>query len=94
MENQVFESSEERTFQYQSSLPSLPVPALDESLKKYLDAVKPFLNHKEYQRTEDIVKKFEHGIGKVLHHKLLERAKVKKNWGMLSSPLIILVALL
>lgn len=38
MENQVTDSSEERTFQYQSSLPSLPVPALDESLRKYLDS--------------------------------------------------------
>ncbi|XP_007424767.1 peroxisomal carnitine O-octanoyltransferase [Python bivittatus] len=80
MENQVTDSSEERTFQYQNSLPSLPVPPLDESLKKYLDAVRPFLNQEEYQRTQDIVKRFENGIGKELHQKLLERATVKKNW--------------
>ncbi|KAM9302989.1 peroxisomal carnitine O-octanoyltransferase isoform 1-T1 [Morus bassanus] len=80
MEKQVLESSEERTFQYQDSLPSLPVPPLDESLSKYLDSVKPFLNQEEYQRTEDIVKKFENGIGKELHQKLLERAKTRRNW--------------
>ncbi|XP_063268888.1 peroxisomal carnitine O-octanoyltransferase [Prinia subflava] len=80
MEKQVLGSSEERTFQYQDSLPSLPVPPLDESLSKYLDAVKPFLNEEEYQRTEDIVKKFENGIGKELHQKLLERAKTRRNW--------------
>ncbi|NXF36835.1 OCTC octanoyltransferase, partial [Nyctibius bracteatus] len=80
MEKQVLESSEERTFQYQDSLPSLPVPPLDESLSKYLDAVKPFLNEEEYQRTEDIVKKFENGLGKELHQKLLERAKMRRNW--------------
>ncbi|KAF4800617.1 peroxisomal carnitine O-octanoyltransferase isoform X3 [Turdus rufiventris] len=80
MEKQVLGSSEERTFQYQDSLPSLPVPPLDESLSKYLDAVKPFLNEEEYQRTEDIVKKFENGIGKELHQKLLERAKMRRNW--------------
>ncbi|NXY81104.1 OCTC octanoyltransferase, partial [Alcedo cyanopectus] len=80
MEKQVLESPEERTFQYQDSLPSLPVPPLDESLSKYLDAVKPFLNQEEYQRTEDIVKKFENGIGKELHQKLLERAKTRRNW--------------
>ncbi|NWZ76753.1 OCTC octanoyltransferase, partial [Poecile atricapillus] len=80
MEKQVLESSEERTFQYQDSLPSLPVPPLHESLSKYLDAVKPFLNQEEYQRTEDIVKKFENGIGKELHQKLLERAKMRRNW--------------
>uniref|UniRef100_A0A8D0DR25 Peroxisomal carnitine O-octanoyltransferase n=1 Tax=Salvator merianae TaxID=96440 RepID=A0A8D0DR25_SALMN len=80
MENQVSDSSEERTFQFQRSLPSLPVPALDESLKKYLDSVRPFLNDDEYERTQDIVKRFENGIGKELHQKLLERAKMKRNW--------------
>ncbi|XP_035174821.1 peroxisomal carnitine O-octanoyltransferase [Oxyura jamaicensis] len=80
MEKQVQESTEERTFQYQNSLPSLPVPPLDESLSKYLESVKPFLNEEEYQRTEDIVKKFENGIGKELHQKLLERAKTRRNW--------------
>ncbi|OXB84701.1 UNVERIFIED_CONTAM: hypothetical protein H355_001178, partial [Colinus virginianus] len=80
MEKQVLESSEERTFQYQDSLPPLPVPPLDESLSKYLDSVKPFLNQEEYQRTEEIVKKFENGIGRELHQKLLERAKTRRNW--------------
>lgn len=42
--------------------------------------VKPFLNEEEYQRTEDIVKKFENGIGKELHQKLVERAKTRRNW--------------
>lgn len=42
--------------------------------------MKPFLNQEEYQRTEDIVKKFESGIGKELHQKLLERAKTRRNW--------------
>ncbi|GCC21009.1 hypothetical protein chiPu_0000171 [Chiloscyllium punctatum] len=80
MENQMFESNEERTFQYQDSLPPLPVPSLEESLMKYLDAVKPFLNEEELQRSTEIVKTFGEGIGKQLHQKLLERAKVRRNW--------------
>lgn len=40
MDNQAFESMAERTFQYQSTLPPLPVPSLEESLNKYLDAGK------------------------------------------------------
>lgn len=36
MDNQVFESTAERTFQYQSSLPPLPVPDLQNTLNKYL----------------------------------------------------------
>ncbi|KAK2488635.1 hypothetical protein MC885_008000 [Smutsia gigantea] len=80
MENQLSKSNEERTFQYQDSLPSLPVPSLEESLKKYLESVKPFANEEEYKKTEEIVQKFQSGIGKTLHQKLLERAKGRRNW--------------
>lgn len=80
MENQLVKSAEERTFQYQDSLPSLPVPSLEESLKKYLESVKPFANEEEYKKTEEIVQKFQNGIGEKLHQKLLERAKGKRNW--------------
>ncbi|XP_021529909.1 peroxisomal carnitine O-octanoyltransferase isoform X2 [Aotus nancymaae] len=80
MENQLAKSNEERTFQYQDSLPSLPVPSLEESLKKYLESVKPFANEEEYKKTEEIVHKFQSGIGEKLHQKLLERAKGKRNW--------------
>ncbi|KAF6085644.1 carnitine O-octanoyltransferase [Phyllostomus discolor] len=80
MENRLAKSTEERTFQYQDSLPSLPVPSLEESLKKYLESVKPFANKEEYKKTEEIVQKFQNGIGEKLHQKLLERAKGKRNW--------------
>ncbi|EHA97328.1 Peroxisomal carnitine O-octanoyltransferase [Heterocephalus glaber] len=80
MENQLAKSTEERTFQYQDSLPSLPVPSLEESLKKYLESVKPFANEEEYKKTEEIVTKFKNGIGGKLQQKLLERAKGKRNW--------------
>ncbi|XP_066096540.1 peroxisomal carnitine O-octanoyltransferase [Saccopteryx bilineata] len=80
MENQLAKSAEERTFQYQDSLPSLPVPLLEESLQKYLESVKPFANEEEYKKTEEIVQKFQNGIGEKLHQKLLERAKGKRNW--------------
>lgn len=80
MDNQVFESSAERTFQYQRSLPPLPVPALRDTLSKYLDAVKPFASEEEFGATVAIVKRFEEGIGQELHQKLLQRAKSKRNW--------------
>ncbi|XP_043923448.1 peroxisomal carnitine O-octanoyltransferase isoform X1 [Protopterus annectens] len=80
MENQTFECTEEQTFQYQSTLPSLPVPPLSESLEKYINAVKPFVNETELRRTQEIVKNFQHGIGKELQRKLLERARTKRNW--------------
>ncbi|TSK20192.1 Peroxisomal carnitine O-octanoyltransferase [Bagarius yarrelli] len=74
------ESVAERTFQYQSTLPPLPVPSLEESLNKYLDAVKPFASEQEFCNTTAIVKRFVEGIGPHLHQRLLQRAKSRRNW--------------
>ncbi|XP_053289021.1 peroxisomal carnitine O-octanoyltransferase isoform X1 [Pleuronectes platessa] len=80
MANLLSESQPERTFQYQSVLPPLPVPTLESSLSMYLDAVHPFASEKEFKATVDIVRKFQEGVGKELHQKLLQRARTKKNW--------------
>lgn len=58
----------------------MPVPALRDTLSKYLDAVKPFASEEEFGATVAIVKRFEEGIGQELHQKLLQRAKSKRNW--------------
>lgn len=80
MDNQVFESTAERTFQYQSTLPPLPVPSLEVTLNKYLDSVRPFTTEDEFKNTAAIVKQFGEGIGLHLHQKLLQRAKSRRNW--------------
>ncbi|TKS82045.1 Peroxisomal carnitine O-octanoyltransferase [Collichthys lucidus] len=80
MANLLSESLPERTFQHQNNLPPLPVPSLESSLSKYLDAVQPFASEKEFEATVDTVRKFQEGVGKELHQKLLQRAKTKKNW--------------
>uniref|UniRef100_A0A3Q3IG18 Peroxisomal carnitine O-octanoyltransferase n=1 Tax=Monopterus albus TaxID=43700 RepID=A0A3Q3IG18_MONAL len=80
MANNLSESLPELTFQYQRSLPPLPVPSLEISLSKYLEAVRPFASEEEFEATVDIVRKFQNGVGKQLHQKLLQRAKTKKNW--------------
>ncbi|XP_061771614.1 peroxisomal carnitine O-octanoyltransferase isoform X6 [Nerophis ophidion] len=86
MTNHLSESPQERTFQYQSSLPPLPVPSLEGSLSKYLDAVRPFASETEFHATVDVVQKFQEGIGQELHHKLLQRAKTRRNWGEPGAP--------
>ncbi|XP_070566797.1 peroxisomal carnitine O-octanoyltransferase-like isoform X2 [Ptychodera flava] len=70
----------ERTFQNEDSLPSMPVPPLQQTLKKYLDSVKPHTNTDEFKKTVQIVKSFEEGIGKELHEKLVEKSKQERNW--------------
>uniref|UniRef100_A0A8C7RPF8 Peroxisomal carnitine O-octanoyltransferase n=1 Tax=Oncorhynchus mykiss TaxID=8022 RepID=A0A8C7RPF8_ONCMY len=80
MTNQLSEFPTERTFQYQHSLPPLPVPSLEGSLAKYLVAVRPFATEEEYQVTAAVVKRFGEGTGKDLHQKLLQRARTRRNW--------------
>ncbi|XP_077978739.1 peroxisomal carnitine O-octanoyltransferase-like [Glandiceps talaboti] len=70
----------EKMYQYQDSLPSLPVPPLLKTLDKYLESVKPFVTKEEYKHTEEVVSEFGNGIGKQLHAKLEERAKQQRNW--------------
>ncbi|XP_070566735.1 peroxisomal carnitine O-octanoyltransferase-like [Ptychodera flava] len=70
----------EKTFQYQDSLPSLPVPPLQQSLDKYLESVKPFVTEEEYKHTEKVVREFGDGVGKELQAKLEERGKEHRNW--------------
>ncbi|KAM3872650.1 peroxisomal carnitine O-octanoyltransferase-like [Diretmus argenteus] len=80
MSTQESECASERTFQHQVALSPLPVPSLEGSLDKYLDAVRPFASEEDYQATVDIVRKFKDGVGQELHQKLLQRAKTKRNW--------------
>lgn len=63
-------------------LPRLPVPALEDTLEKYLKTVKPLVTDEEFAVTEEIVKKFSapDAIGATLQKKLLERARNTENW--------------
>ena len=67
---------------YQSLLPKLPVPPLQQSLQKYLKAARPLVNDKEFEKTSRVVEEFrkENGIGKDLQGMLEERAKLQDNW--------------
>ena len=70
----------EKTFSNDELLPPLPLPELNDSLSLYLDSVKPHLNDEEFVKTKQIVDDFEKNEGKILHQRLLDRAKKRKNW--------------
>ncbi|KAJ1522943.1 hypothetical protein ONE63_002082 [Megalurothrips usitatus] len=69
-----------RTFSEDEKLPPLPLPSLSHTLERYVDSVRPFVSPKELARTQEIVKKFENGEGKVLDGKLRAKAQSSKNW--------------
>ncbi|KAH3716073.1 hypothetical protein DPMN_058789 [Dreissena polymorpha] len=81
----LFTSDSEKTFQYDSSLPSLPVPSLQHTLDRYLDSVRPHITDSEFMQTEILVQQFASGVGKDLHKQLVKRASINRNWACLSS---------
>lgn len=70
----------DKTFQFDSTLPDLPIPNLEQTLIKYLNSVEFLLNDKEYENTVQSIKQFKSEIGETLQRKLEERAKSNKNW--------------
>ena len=66
----------------QDSLPQLPVPPLQQTMDKYLLAIKPLVDEEDFEYTKDLVKDFQKpgGHGETLHKMLLQREKSEKNW--------------
>ncbi|XP_005095716.1 peroxisomal carnitine O-octanoyltransferase isoform X2 [Aplysia californica] len=73
-------SKTEKTFQYDKDLLTLPVPELEKTAKKYLESVRNHVSDEEYKSTEFLVQQFVSGEGKYLQQKLVEKAKVERNW--------------
>lgn len=62
------------------SLPSLPVPKLNQTLEKFLKSAEPFLNDSELKNTKTLLSQFEKGDGITLQRLLVEKAKGTDNW--------------
>ena len=57
-------------YQFQDSLPKLPLPALDATCKLYLEIVAPLLNEQELEQTRKAVEEFQQGSGQKLQQQL------------------------
>ncbi|MCJ8279469.1 MAG: choline/carnitine O-acyltransferase [Rivularia sp. ALOHA_DT_140] len=58
------------TYQFQNSLPKLPLPTLEETCKRYLEIIAPLLSEAEIEKTQAVVKEFEEVSGKRLQQQL------------------------
>ncbi|PPR05370.1 hypothetical protein CVT24_007984 [Panaeolus cyanescens] len=66
---------------YQSSLPKLPVPALESTCSKYLETVKPLVTPEAYARTEAVVSEFlTSPLAQQLQERLKDRANEHTSW--------------
>lgn len=64
----------------QTFLPTLPLPSIDETLKRYLRSVRPLYNDEEYQRMEKLAEEFKQTIGRKLQRYLWLKWLISSNY--------------
>uniref|UniRef100_A0A8V1A3Z2 Carnitine palmitoyltransferase 2 n=1 Tax=Gallus gallus TaxID=9031 RepID=A0A8V1A3Z2_CHICK len=74
------------TMHYQKSLPRLPVPKLEDTIRRYLNAQKPLLNDDQFRKTEELAHQFEKGIGRELHEQLVAQDNQNKHTSYITGP--------
>jgi carnitine O-acetyltransferase len=68
------------TFAHQDKLPKLPIPDLDGTLKKYLEALKPLQSAREHADTKQAVEEFQRNDGPELQERLKKYATGKTSY--------------
>ncbi|XP_056001188.1 carnitine O-palmitoyltransferase 2, mitochondrial-like [Ostrea edulis] len=74
------------TDHFQASLPRLPIPELEDTLKKYLECQRQILTDDEYDQTVDIVNKFKVTEGLDLQKRLIAKDKRNKHTSYIAKP--------
>ncbi|CAG7785167.1 unnamed protein product [Allacma fusca] len=64
----------------QGDLPKLPVPELEKTLQRYLEAVQPILTIKQFERAQELARQLAENEGPELQHHITERQLKTKNW--------------
>lgn len=67
-------------YSFQGSLPRLPLPAVQDTMERYLRSVRPLLNDQDYARMEKLAAEFERGIAKKLQWYLLLKSWWSTNY--------------
>ena len=68
------------TFAAQGKLPKLPLPSLESSCKRYLDALKPLQSAQEQEASAAAVQNFVDGEGPILQAQLKEYDESHENY--------------
>uniref|UniRef100_A0A0K0EL72 Carn_acyltransf domain-containing protein n=1 Tax=Strongyloides stercoralis TaxID=6248 RepID=A0A0K0EL72_STRER len=74
------------TLKFQKSLPRLPIPKLDDTVKRYLSAAEAVLSEVEYKILHDLTKEFKASEGKQLQELLIQHDKANKDTSYISEP--------
>uniref|UniRef100_A0A0N5A0I5 Carn_acyltransf domain-containing protein n=1 Tax=Parastrongyloides trichosuri TaxID=131310 RepID=A0A0N5A0I5_PARTI len=74
------------TFKYQKSLPRLPIPKLEKTIERYLNAAEAVLPESKFSKIKSLTKEFEASEGKELHELLVNHDKANKHTSYISEP--------
>ncbi|TSL82537.1 Carnitine O-palmitoyltransferase 1, liver isoform [Bagarius yarrelli] len=72
----IFSGRQPLLYSYQGSLPNLPVPAVKDTIKRYLESVRPLTTDSEFERMMTLARDFELSLGNRLQWYL----KLKALW--------------
>uniref|UniRef100_A0A674MKP7 Carnitine O-palmitoyltransferase n=1 Tax=Takifugu rubripes TaxID=31033 RepID=A0A674MKP7_TAKRU len=72
----IFSGRKPRLYSYQASLPNLPVPAVKDTVKRYLESVRPLMDDAQYEHVTKLAAEFESSLGNRLQWYL----KLKALW--------------
>uniref|UniRef100_A0A3Q4AUU3 Choline/carnitine acyltransferase domain-containing protein n=2 Tax=Mola mola TaxID=94237 RepID=A0A3Q4AUU3_MOLML len=72
------------TMHYQKSLPRLPIPKLEDTIRRYLVAQRPLLDDEQFRKTEKHAEDFLNVVGRELHEELVAQDKNKKHTSYIS----------
>ncbi|CAB4034373.1 carnitine O-palmitoyltransferase 2, mitochondrial, partial [Paramuricea clavata] len=72
------------TYHFQPSLPRLPIPKLEDTCRRYLDAQKVILSPEEYENTKRLVENFKQYEGPELQKELISKDKQNKHTSYIS----------
>ncbi|KAG9460362.1 hypothetical protein GDO78_022355, partial [Eleutherodactylus coqui] len=62
----------------------LPVPKLEDTIKRYLNAQRPLLDDEQFRKTEQLAHNFQSGVGKQLHEELVLQDQQNKHTSYIS----------
>uniref|UniRef100_UPI00398EA013 carnitine O-palmitoyltransferase 1, liver isoform-like isoform X2 n=1 Tax=Pristiophorus japonicus TaxID=55135 RepID=UPI00398EA013 len=72
----IFSGRKPMLYSFQNSLPRLPVPSVKDTLRRFLESVRPLMNEEDFGRTKALAKDFERNLGSRLQWYL----KLKSWW--------------
>lgn len=65
---------------FQNDLPKLPVPDLETTMQRYLDAVQPLVTESQLEHTRTLVQSFLDDPGPTIQDALIQRRSRMDNW--------------